>query len=84
MYGSALRYSVRMQSGSRKEDARSRGTLPRLRPIVHRVQEGEADLIRVKGQVRSGLSRALYGSAAAGVLHSVDRSLLIVWSRTDG
>ncbi len=42
-------------------------------------QEG-ADLIAMVSHGRSGLQRVFYGSVAAGVLHVVDRPLLLVRS----
>jgi nucleotide-binding universal stress UspA family protein len=44
------------------------------------VQEG-ADLITLASHGRGGLSRVFYGSVAAGLLHRVDRPLLIIRSR---
>lgn len=44
------------------------------------VQEG-ADLIALASHGRGGLSRVFYGSVAAGLLHRVDRPLLIIRSR---
>ncbi len=42
-------------------------------------QEG-ADLIAMASHGRTGLARVFYGSVAAGVLHAVDRPLLLVRS----
>lgn len=44
-------------------------------------QEG-AELIAMASHGRTGAARVFYGSVAAGVLHRVDRPLLIVRSRT--
>lgn len=54
-------------------------------PVVETItdvaaREG-ADLIVMASHGRSGLSRVFYGSVAAGVLHRVDRPLLLVRSR---
>jgi nucleotide-binding universal stress UspA family protein len=43
-------------------------------------QEG-VDLIALASHGRGGLSRVFYGSVAAGLLHRVDRPLLIIRSR---
>jgi nucleotide-binding universal stress UspA family protein len=43
-------------------------------------QEG-VDLIAMASHGRGGLSRVFYGSVAAGLLHRVDRPLLIIRSR---
>jgi nucleotide-binding universal stress UspA family protein len=40
-----------------------------------------ADLIAIASHGRTGLSRVFYGSVAAGVLHRVDRPLLLIRSR---
>jgi nucleotide-binding universal stress UspA family protein len=54
-------------------------------PVVEGVismaaQEG-VDLIALASHGRGGLSRVFYGSVAAGLLHRVDRPLLIIRSR---
>jgi nucleotide-binding universal stress UspA family protein len=54
-------------------------------PVVEKIvslaaQEG-ADLIALASHGRGGLSRVFYGSVAAGLLHRVDRPLLIIRSR---
>ena len=54
-------------------------------PVVEKIvsmaaQEG-VDLIALASHGRSGLSRVFYGSVAAGLLHRVDRPLLIIRSR---
>ena len=51
-------------------------------PVVGKIidiadREG-ADLIAMASHGRTGLSRVFYGSVAAGVLHRVDRPLLLV------
>ena len=45
-------------------------------------QEG-AELIAMASHGRSGAARVFYGSIAAGVLHRIDRPLLIIRSRAD-
>ena len=51
---------------------------------IIRAAEGEkADLIAMASHGRTGLARVFYGSVAAGVLHRVDRPLLLVRSRGD-
>jgi nucleotide-binding universal stress UspA family protein len=48
---------------------------------IMRVAEQEVvDLIAMTSHGRTGLARAFYGSVAAGVLHRVDRPLLLVRS----
>ena len=53
--------------------------------IIIRVAEREgADLVAMASHGRSGLSRVFYGSVAAGVLHRIDRPLLLIRSLDDG
>ena len=48
---------------------------------INRVAESEnADLIAIASHGRTGLSRVFYGSVAAGILHRVDRPLLLIRS----
>ncbi len=48
--------------------------------IINAAQRDEADLIALASHGRSGLSRVFYGSVAAGVLHHIDRPLLLIRS----
>jgi len=43
----------------------------------------KVDLIAMASHGRTGAARVFYGSVAAGVLHRVDRPLLIIRSRED-
>ena len=52
--------------------------------IVNAAQRESADLIAMASHGRSGLSRVFYGSVAAGVLHRVDRPLLLIRSQDAG
>lgn len=74
---------------ARKGEFREKGIKARARavhgPVVEAIltaaeREG-ADLIAMASHGRSGLSQVFYGSVAAGVLHRVDRPLLLVRSR---
>jgi nucleotide-binding universal stress UspA family protein len=49
--------------------------------IIETAKSEDADLIALASHGRTGLSRVYYGSVAAGVLHRVDRPLLLVRSR---
>ena len=51
--------------------------------IIRVAQRENADLIAMASHGRGGLSRVFYGSVAAGVLHAVDRPLLLIRSRKD-
>ncbi len=51
-------------------------------PTILRVASREAvDLIAMASHGRGGLSRVFYGSVAAGILHAVDRPLLLIRAR---
>jgi len=54
-----------------------------VREIIDCAEREGVDLIAMTSHGRGGLSRAFYGSVAAGVLNRIDRPLLIVRSRDD-
>ena len=54
---------------------------PVVLTILNVASEEEVDLIAMASHGRTGLSRVFYGSVAAGVLHRVDRPLLLVRSQ---
>ena len=49
--------------------------------IINVAQRENVDLIAMASHGRTGLSRVFYGSVAAGVLHQVDRPLLLIRSQ---
>jgi nucleotide-binding universal stress UspA family protein len=51
---------------------------PVVSTIIRIARQEEADLVAMASHGRTGLSRAFYGSVAAGVLHRIDRPLLLV------
>jgi nucleotide-binding universal stress UspA family protein len=53
---------------------------PVAEAIIHAAEAEDADLIAIASHGRSGLSRVFYGSVAAGVLHRIDRPLLLIRS----
>jgi nucleotide-binding universal stress UspA family protein len=53
---------------------------PVVGAIIEAAESEGADLIAMASHGRSGLSQCFYGSVAAGVLHRVDRPLLVVRS----
>jgi nucleotide-binding universal stress UspA family protein len=53
---------------------------PVVEGIINAAEREGADLIAIASHGRTGLSRVFYGSVAAGVLHRIDRPLLIVRS----
>ncbi len=54
---------------------------PVVEGIISMAAKEGADLIALASHGRGGLSRVFYGSVAAGLLHRVDRPLLIIRSR---
>lgn len=46
--------------------------------IVNTAREKDVDLIAMTSHGRSGLERVFYGSVTSGVLHKVDRPLLLI------
>ena len=53
---------------------------PVVEAIINAAEREGADLIAMASHGRSGLSQVFYGSVTAGVLHRVDRPLLLVRS----
>lgn len=49
--------------------------------IIRVAEEEAADLIAIASHGRTGLSHVFYGSVASGVLHRVDRPLLLIRAR---
>ncbi len=49
-----------------------------VKAIARTATAREVDLVALASHGRTGLSRAFYGSVAAGVLHRVDRPLLLI------
>jgi len=56
---------------------------PVVETITTIAEREDADLVALASHGRSGLSRVFYGSVAAGVLHSIDRPLLLIRSQED-
>ncbi len=54
---------------------------PIVKAIIDAAERENADLVAMASHGRGGLSRTFYGSIAAGVLHRVDRPLLLIRSR---
>ena len=54
---------------------------PVVEGIINMAAQEGVDLIAMASHGRGGLSRVFYGSIAAGLLHRVDRPLLIIRSR---
>ncbi len=54
---------------------------PAVESIIKIAEEVEASLIAIASHGRSGLGRVFYGSIAAGLLHAIDRPMLLIRSR---
>jgi nucleotide-binding universal stress UspA family protein len=53
---------------------------PVVESIINASERENVDLIAMVSHGRTGLARAFYGSVAAGVLHRVERPLLVIRS----
>jgi nucleotide-binding universal stress UspA family protein len=56
---------------------------PVVEAIITAAEKEEAGLIAIASHGRSGLSQVFYGSVAAGVLHRIDRPLLVIRSHAE-
>ncbi len=56
---------------------------PVVKEIIKTAQLEQADLIAMSSHGRTGLAQVFYGSVAAGVLHQIDRPLLLVRASQD-
>ena len=56
---------------------------PVVEAILRTAEREGAHLIAMASHGRSGLSQVFYGSVAAGVVHRVDRPLLLIRSRNE-
>jgi nucleotide-binding universal stress UspA family protein len=77
-------YLAGLQSAFREQGIQARVSIasgPVVDEIIKVAESEGADLIALASHGRSGLSQVFYGSVAAGVLHRVDRPLLLIRSR---
>ncbi len=51
---------------------------PVVEEIIRNAEKVDADLIAMASHGRTGLARVFYGSVAAGILHRIDRPLLLI------
>ena len=80
----ALSYLTTVQEEFRAKDIDARTSIyygPVVQAIIRAAECECADLIAMASHGRSGMSQVFYGSVAVGVLHRVDRPLLLVRSR---
>lgn len=75
---------------ARKEELQAKGVEVQVRvgyryivdEIIDTAEQENVDLVAMTSHGRTGLSHVFYGSVAAGVLHRVDRPLLLIRSLT--
>lgn len=77
-------YLNTIQAGLREKGVRSsvivnEGTV--VEEIINIAEHEGVDLIAMASHGRTGLSQVFYGSVAAGILHRIDRPLLLIRSR---
>jgi nucleotide-binding universal stress UspA family protein len=76
-------YLASQQSKLQQKDIPSQMSIvygPAVEGITKAAEREGAELIAMASHGRTGLARAFYGSVAAGVLHRVDRPLLLIRS----
>ena len=74
--------AIRGEFREKKIESRTHVTYgPVVEGIITLAAQEGVDLIALASHGRGGLSRVFYGSVAAGLLHRVDRPLLIIRSR---
>lgn len=56
---------------------------PVVEEIINCARRNQADLIAMASHGRTGLAQVFYGSVAAGVLHRVDRPLLLIRAKNN-
>lgn len=74
-------YLAGLQGEFREKDIEAKTLVsdgPVVRMIINVAESEGADLIAMASHGRTGLARVFYGSVAEGVLHQVNRPLLIV------
>lgn len=77
-------YLADQQKEFREKGIQARSSVvsgPIVDAIIQAAEQEGADLIALASHGRSGLSQVFYGSVAAGVLHRIDRPLLLIRSR---
>ena len=80
----AVSYLTGVQEEFRARDIEARMCVyygPVVQAVINAAECECADLVAMASHGRSGLSQVFYGSVAVGVLHRVDRPLLLVRSR---
>jgi nucleotide-binding universal stress UspA family protein len=82
----AKSYLAGLQGNFREKGIQSRTSVVSgavVDAIINAAEREGADLIAMASHGRTALSRVFYGSVAAGVLHRVDRPLLLIRSQDE-
>ncbi len=77
-------YLKTIQAGLREKGIRSSVIVNEgavVEEIINIAEREGVDLIAMASHGRTGLSQVFYGSVAAGILHRIDRPLLLIRSR---
>ena len=79
-------YLAALKEGFREKGIETRvrvGEGPVVEEILNAAEREGAGLVAMASHGRTGLSRVFYGSVAAGVLHRIDRPLLLIRSKDE-
>ena len=79
-------YLAALKEGFREKGIETRvrvGDGPVVEEILNAAECEGAGLVAMASHGRTGLSRVFYGSVAAGVLHRIDRPLLLIRSKDE-
>jgi nucleotide-binding universal stress UspA family protein len=82
----ATAYLTRWQTSFKGRNIAARVCVERggvVNTIIEVAEREGVDLIAMSSHGRTGLTRVFYGSVAAGVLHRVDRPLLLIRSQDE-
>ena len=85
-YDDAKSYLTAIRGEFREKGIKAKAVLkkgPVVRWICDVASSEDVDLIAMASHGRTGLERVFYGSVAVGVLHQVDRPLLLIRSRAE-
>jgi nucleotide-binding universal stress UspA family protein len=77
-------YLSRLEDEFREKGIRVRKCVvhgPVVEAILTTANRDKADLVAIASHGRTGLAQVFYGSVAAGVLHRIDRPLLLIRSQ---
>lgn len=77
----AKAYLTKKQTQWRRKKFKVKTSLQRglaVNAILETAQKEKADLVAMASHGRSGLTRVFYGSVANGVLHKIERPLLLI------